>query len=63
MDEGFQIEKLDREHYRLLPTRRPGVKAAPYNHGLRPVYSFIPKGLVNKASVVAIKLTSAPGRA
>jgi 2-polyprenyl-3-methyl-5-hydroxy-6-metoxy-1,4-benzoquinol methylase len=56
---GYRIERLDREHLRLIPSIRRGVKGALYNYGLRPLYNLLPAALreryANKMSVVAIK--------
>lgn len=56
---GYRIERLDREHLRLIPSVRRGVKAALYNCGLCPLYNLLPAALqsryANKMSVVAVK--------
>lgn len=55
----YRIERLDREHWRLIPSVRRGVKAALYNYGLCPLYNLVPAALTsryaNKMSVVAVK--------
>jgi 2-polyprenyl-3-methyl-5-hydroxy-6-metoxy-1,4-benzoquinol methylase len=55
----YHIERLDREHLRLIPSARHGIKAALYNYGLCPLYNLLPAALrshyANKASVVASK--------
>jgi ubiquinone/menaquinone biosynthesis C-methylase UbiE len=57
----YHIDRLDREHLRLIPSARRGVKAALYNYGLCPLYNLLPEALrkryANKMSVVAIKST------
>jgi hypothetical protein len=51
---------VEREHHRLLPVRRDGLKAALYKYGLRPVYNLLPEGLAKKyaykVSVTAVKI-------
>jgi 2-polyprenyl-3-methyl-5-hydroxy-6-metoxy-1,4-benzoquinol methylase len=55
----FRIIETSREHYDLLEVCREGVKAALYNHILKPVYNHMPRpvreSLAYKYSVVAIK--------
>jgi ubiquinone/menaquinone biosynthesis C-methylase UbiE len=57
--QDFAIEQTEREHHRLIPSVRRGIKAALYNYGLRPVYNLAPEALAkryaNKMSVVAVK--------
>ena len=57
--EGFQIVDVAREHYRALPVRRSGLKAALYRYGFRPVYNCLPTALAQrwayKYSVTALK--------
>ncbi|MCB0306049.1 MAG: class I SAM-dependent methyltransferase [Calditrichaeota bacterium] len=56
---GYEIIETEREHHRLLPVCRSGVKAFLYNYGLKPFYNIIPEGLAKrfayKYSVTAIK--------
>jgi 2-polyprenyl-3-methyl-5-hydroxy-6-metoxy-1,4-benzoquinol methylase len=56
---GFEIVETVREHHRLLPVCRSGLKAALYNYGLKPAYNLLPDGLARrfayKYSVTAIK--------
>jgi ubiquinone/menaquinone biosynthesis C-methylase UbiE len=56
---GYEIVEAVQEHYRALPVRRDGVKAALYKYGFKPVYNLIPeavaKRLAYKLSVTAIK--------
>ncbi len=57
---GFEILEVARDHYRALPVRRSGLKAALYTYGFMPVYNLIPeplaKRLAYKVSVTAIKV-------
>jgi SAM-dependent methyltransferase len=57
---GFEILEVARDHYRALPVRRSGLKAALYTYGFKPVYNLIPepiaKHLAYKVSVTAIKV-------
>lgn len=59
MFRGFDIIETSREHYRLLPVCRSGMKAALYNCVLKPLYNSVPKSLSEKYaykySVTAIK--------
>lgn len=59
MFEGYQIVDAAREHYRLLPVSRSGLKASLYNYILKPCYNAIPETLAKrnayKYSVTAIK--------
>jgi ubiquinone/menaquinone biosynthesis C-methylase UbiE len=59
MFRGFNIVEAVQDHYRALPVRRDGVKAALYRFGFRPIYNLIPesiaKKLAYKLSVTAIK--------
>ncbi len=59
MFEGFEIIQTAREHHRLLPVCRSGIKAFLYNYGLKPIYNLLPertaKKLAYKFSVTAIK--------
>jgi hypothetical protein len=60
MFQGFEIIEAAQEHYRALPVRRSGLKAALYRYGFRPVYNLIPesvaKRLAYKLSVTALKI-------
>jgi SAM-dependent methyltransferase len=60
MFHGYRIVEVGREHHRLLPVRRDGLKAALYEYGLRPVYNLLPEGLAKKyaykVSVTAVKI-------
>lgn len=59
MFEGFEIIEAVQEHYRALPVRRSGLKAALYTYGFKPVYNRIPelvaKRFAYKYSVTAVK--------
>jgi ubiquinone/menaquinone biosynthesis C-methylase UbiE len=56
---GFEIVEAVQEHYRALPVRRYGVKAALYKYGFRPLYNLLPESIAKrfayKFSVTAIK--------
>jgi ubiquinone/menaquinone biosynthesis C-methylase UbiE len=56
---GYQIIEAVPEHYRALPVRRDGLKAALYKYGFKPAYNLIPaaiaKRLAYKLSVTAVK--------
>jgi ubiquinone/menaquinone biosynthesis C-methylase UbiE len=58
--QGFEIVEAVREHYRLLPVRRSGLKANLYSSILKPLYNLLPesiaKNLAYKFSVTAIKI-------
>ncbi len=60
MFRGFDVIEAVQEHYRALPVRRDGVKAALYRYGFRPLYNLIPAGLARKfaykLSVTAVKV-------
>lgn len=60
MFKGFEVVEAVQEHYRLLPVRRDGMKAALYTYGLRPIYNLLPARLAKKyaykLSVTAIKI-------
>ncbi|MBX3058684.1 MAG: methyltransferase domain-containing protein [Anaerolineae bacterium] len=60
MFKGCDILEAVPEHYRALPVRRDGVKAALYKYGFRPVYNLLPESLAKryayKLSVTAVKL-------
>lgn len=57
---GFEIAEAVREHHRLLPVRRSGLKATLYTYALRPVYNLLPEPVARKfaykLSVTAIKI-------
>lgn len=58
--QGFEIVEAVREHQRLLPVRRSGLKASLYAHVLKPVYDLLPEAIAEKLaykfSVTAIKI-------
>lgn len=58
--DGFRIVEAAREHYRALPVRRRGLKAALYRHGFMPAYNRLPEAWAMpwafKYSVTAIKV-------
>lgn len=60
MFKGCEIIEAVPEHYRALPVRRDGVKAALYKYGFRPVYNLLPASLAKryayKLSVTAVKI-------
>ena len=57
---GFEIVEAVQDHYRALPVRRDGLKAALYKYGFKPVYNLIPEGIAKrfayKLSVTAVKV-------
>jgi ubiquinone/menaquinone biosynthesis C-methylase UbiE len=57
---GFRILETAREHYRALPVRRDGLKAALYRYAFRPLYNLAPaplaRRLAYKLSVTAEKI-------
>jgi ubiquinone/menaquinone biosynthesis C-methylase UbiE len=57
---GFEILEAVQEHYRALPVRRDGLKAALYRYGFRPLYNLIPEAVAKqwayKLSVTAVKV-------
>jgi hypothetical protein len=57
---GFKIVEAVQEHYRALPVRRDGLKAALYKFGFKPVYNLIPEPIAKhfayKYSVTAVKV-------
>ncbi|UCG22693.1 MAG: methyltransferase domain-containing protein [Chloroflexota bacterium] len=57
---GFEILESVQEHYRALPVRRDGLKAALYRYGFRPLYNLIPEAAARqwayKLSVTAVKV-------
>jgi ubiquinone/menaquinone biosynthesis C-methylase UbiE len=59
MFQGFEVIEAVQEHYRALPVRRSGIKAAFYTFGFRPLYNLIPESIAKryayKFSVTAIK--------
>jgi len=59
MFDGYEIVEAVQDHYRALPVRRDGLKAALYKYGFKPVYNMIPestaKQLAYKLSLTAIK--------
>lgn len=56
---GFRLERLVRQHYRLIPAIRPGWKAAAYSRIFVPLYNLLPaplaRAFANKMTVVAIR--------
>lgn len=60
MFKGFEIVAAVREHYRALPVRRDGLKAALYSYGFRPLYNLLPAAIARryayKLSVTAVKI-------
>jgi ubiquinone/menaquinone biosynthesis C-methylase UbiE len=58
--QGFQVVEAAKEHYRLLPVRRSGLKAKLYADVLKPAYNLLPESLAKKfaykLSVTAIKI-------
>ena len=60
MFKGFEIVEAAPEHYRALPVRRDGVKAALYKYGFRPLYNLLPESIARqyayKLSVTAVKI-------
>jgi ubiquinone/menaquinone biosynthesis C-methylase UbiE len=59
---GFRIESATQEHYRALPVRRDGVKAALYQYAFRPLYNLLPEAVARqfayKLSITAVKETA-----
>ncbi len=57
---NFEIVEAVQEHYRALPARRDGIKAALYKYGFTPVYNLLPeefaKRYAYKYSITAIKI-------
>jgi len=55
----FDVIEAIQDHYRALPVRREGLKAALYRYGFRPLYNLIPENVAKqfayKLSVTAIK--------
>jgi ubiquinone/menaquinone biosynthesis C-methylase UbiE len=60
MFRGFKIVKAVQDHYRALPVRRDGLKAALYKYCFRPIYNLIPESMAkkyaHKLSVTAVKV-------
>jgi ubiquinone/menaquinone biosynthesis C-methylase UbiE len=60
MFEGFEVREAVQEHYRALPVRRSGLKAALYRYGFKPAYNLIPERIAKrfayKYSVTAIRV-------
>jgi ubiquinone/menaquinone biosynthesis C-methylase UbiE len=48
MFEGFDIVEAVQDHYRALPVRRDGLKAALYTYGFKPLYNLLPEPLAKK---------------
>lgn len=46
--DGFEIKETVREHHRLLPVCRSGIKAALYNYGLKPAYNLLPDTIARR---------------
>ncbi len=60
MFDGFTILEAAQDHYRALPVRRDGLKAALYRYGFRPLYNLAPESIArryaHKFSVTARKV-------
>ena len=60
MFEEYDIIEAVQEHFRALPVRRSGLKAALYTYGFKPLYNLIPepvaKRFAYKYSVTAVKV-------
>jgi SAM-dependent methyltransferase len=60
MFEGFQVLEAVQEHFRALPVRRSGFKAALYQYVFMPTYNLIPETLAKrfayKLSITAVKV-------
>ncbi len=58
--QGYEIVEIAREHERLLPVRRSGIKAFLYSYVLKPVYNLLPAPIARKfaykLSVTAVKV-------
>ncbi len=56
---GFGSVTFEREHYRLIPSVRPGLPGKVYSWCVRPIYNLMPlpmaKWVANKVSVIAVK--------
>lgn len=59
MFDGFEIIEGAREHYRMLPVSRRGLKASAYTYAVKPLYNALPRRLAErwayKYSITAIK--------
>jgi hypothetical protein len=59
MFDGFKVLEAVQEHYRALPVRRSGIKAALYKYIFKPAYNLTPekqaKRYAYKLSVTAVK--------
>ncbi|HUG44003.1 MAG TPA: class I SAM-dependent methyltransferase [Acidobacteriota bacterium] len=57
---GYRVLEAAKDHFRALPVRRDGLKAALYKYGFRPAYNLLPekfaKKLAYKLSVTAVKI-------
>lgn len=57
---GYRILEAAQDHYRALPVRRDGFKAALYTYGFRPAYNLLPEKIARKfaykLSVTAVKV-------
>ena len=57
---GYEIIEAVQDHYRALPVRRDGLKAALYKHGFRPIYNLAPEPIAMKFaykySITAVKV-------
>jgi ubiquinone/menaquinone biosynthesis C-methylase UbiE len=57
---GYRILEAAQDHYRALPVRRDGFKAALYKYGFRPAYNLLPEKIARKfaykLSVTAVKV-------
>jgi ubiquinone/menaquinone biosynthesis C-methylase UbiE len=60
MFEGLEIVEAVQDHYRALPVRRSGLKAALYTYAFKPAYNLLPESVAKrfayKYSVTAIKV-------
>jgi hypothetical protein len=58
--QGYKVIEAVREHERLLPARRAGIKAFLYHKVLMPAYNLLPSSIAlkyaYKISVTAIKI-------
>lgn len=45
---GYHVLEAVQEHYRALPVRRDGLKAALYKYGFRPLYNLVPEAVAKK---------------
>ncbi len=57
--DDFEIVETVREHHRLLPVCRSGIKAGLYNYALKPAYNLLPDRIARrfayKYSIAAVK--------